>query len=406
MIDINAQSISAVSTPLKANGFVDVFSFPNTFVGWAGIVDERDADSAYIALILDGVQIGAVKRDQVRPDVTGYGPGPVGFKLVSSYEVSHRDVAIGRAHIELRTTRGSFRLNMSGTRDYSSLLVAVESLSKFAILPVDRFEHSIRTLMRDHTVMPDERCRVMACLELLHPERGRRAVIDLSDAFSRRHGAPETPTASVDLDTIELLSHFEGLGENCEFGFMQRHFGYEPISLLRWSTTSPSILIAALQASFEGVGRPEYTEFKPMWDDEYGTRDTRYGFKAHAHVRTHEVTDYDQEFKRVCQRISYLKRLFLERLAEGSKIFVFFAYDGISDQECLDLYSALRAHGPNRLLCVRADTALEGATELLTESAMVGYIDHFSTRENVGGHISYGSWLRLLAESVQVWSLK
>ena len=33
----------------------------------------------------------------------------------------------------------------------------------------------------------------------------------------------------------EMLLEFESLGDNCEFGLVQRHFGAEPISLLRFA---------------------------------------------------------------------------------------------------------------------------------------------------------------------------
>jgi hypothetical protein len=43
-----------------------------------------------------------------------------------------------------------------------------------------------------------------------------------------------------DLDAVRgFFPGFENLGGNCEFGLVQRHFGAEPLSLLRWTATPP-----------------------------------------------------------------------------------------------------------------------------------------------------------------------
>ena len=45
-------------------------------------------------------------------------------------------------------------------------------------------------------------------------------------------------------DLPTLLNSFESLGDNCEFGFVQRKFGTEPAGLLRWAIASPAALVA------------------------------------------------------------------------------------------------------------------------------------------------------------------
>ena len=78
----------------------------------------------------------------------------------------------------------------------------------------------------------------------------------------------------------ELTMRFESLGSNCEFGLVQRNFGAEPLSLLRWSNLTPTSLCAMLETRFDDVGNPE-NSFVQIHGDEYLTGDSRY-FSMHS----------------------------------------------------------------------------------------------------------------------------
>lgn len=52
----------------------------------------------------------------------------------------------------------------------------------------------------------------------------------------------------VDLPTRTLMQMTESLGENCEYGFWQRHRGHESSSLFRWAITRIDNLLAFLEA--------------------------------------------------------------------------------------------------------------------------------------------------------------
>ena len=46
-------------------------------------------------------------------------------------------------------------------------------------------------------------------------------------------------------DARAIVTQFEslgGTGHGCEFGLFQRHFGAEPLGLLRWADLSPELL--------------------------------------------------------------------------------------------------------------------------------------------------------------------
>ena len=61
------------------------------------------------------------------------------------------------------------------------------------------------------------------------------------------HRAPGKPIE-------ELMLAFESLGDNCEFGLVQRDGGAEPLGLLRFAGMSLGNLVAALEAKLDGLG--------------------------------------------------------------------------------------------------------------------------------------------------------
>ena len=50
-----------------------------------------------------------------------------------------------------------------------------------------------------------------------------------------------------------LVNHFESLGRGCEFGFLQRRAGAEPMGLLRFASMPLEGLIRGLQTQFAGI---------------------------------------------------------------------------------------------------------------------------------------------------------
>ena len=70
----------------------------------------------------------------------------------------------------------------------------------------------------------------------------------------------------------DLVSRFESLGDNCEFGFVQRFHGAEPSALLRWATAPIEGVILGLADGWADLYA--YKNLKPWasdmaWDDRY-----------------------------------------------------------------------------------------------------------------------------------------
>src|ERR1041384_3955367 len=55
----------------------------------------------------------------------------------------------------------------------------------------------------------------------------------------------------------ELMLRFESIGENCEFGLVQRRCGAEPLGLFRFASAPLPKLLAGLGARFEGLSHPD-----------------------------------------------------------------------------------------------------------------------------------------------------
>ncbi len=191
--------------------------------------------------------------------------------------------------------------------------------------------------------------------------------------------------------TGALLMQFESLGDTCEFGIVQRRYGAEPLSLLRWSSMSPSSLVEALQARFEGVGDPDQT----IVADEHGeyiTRDKRYHMFSHTFTPV-QSEPIDRFVKQQLRRMQYLRRKLLEDLGAAAKLFVFKSNEGVSDTQLTAIYRALLAYSQeNALLCVRLQDPAhpKGTLDRISPRLWVGYIDRFSTVD-----IAVDTWVGL-----------
>jgi hypothetical protein len=78
---------------------------------------------------------------------------------------------------------------------------------------------------------------------------------------------PDTVTKETHHLTA-VATRMESLGRNCEFGFVQRHVGADPVSLLRWAGGPVEGVIAGLRRRWRGlmdeaVGRADLSDASP-----------------------------------------------------------------------------------------------------------------------------------------------
>jgi capsular polysaccharide biosynthesis protein len=201
-------------------------------------------------------------------------------------------------------------------------------------------------------------------------------------------------TSSVSsLPFDELMLSFESLGDNCEFGLVQRYAGVEPLGLLRFNGFfSPPefrlhLLVEALERKFDGLGAPGsisvFAEGLPG-ERELMVRESAYQFWYHSGVREGEV-DPDVQAKREATRLSFLRRKLLDDLATGDKIWVWKSQATTHRDQIRPLLEILRRLGPNTLLWVveADDEHAVGTIESLEPDFIKGYISRFAPYDNV-----------------------
>lgn len=210
----------------------------------------------------------------------------------------------------------------------------------------------------------------------------------------------ESSPADEDSEAMRaLFMRFESLGDTCEFGIVQRRFGAEPISLLRWSSIQPADLMRALDTNMEGVGDAEHTIVE-VSHGEYVTRDRRY--HMFSHTFTPETTEPLAKFTtQHLRRMKFLRKKLIEDLGSGEKLLVYKSINGVSDEQARGLFQSVRRYGGGcALLCARLENAAHpsGTLTEMEDGLFIGYIDRFSTVD-----INVDAWIKLCEAAAQRW---
>jgi tetratricopeptide (TPR) repeat protein len=227
--------------------------------------------------------------------------------------------------------------------------------------------------------------------------------------------APTPDRKSADAISItDLMLSFESLGERCDLGSVQRHYGVEPPGLLRFGFSPLDELIAALGARFETIGAAEDTEFETSEQDEAILKTKKYGLMFHTFISKNQMAvsfgggelkiwRLDTPERRASfrqqqrDRLIFLKDGLIGELEKSQKIFAYSNDERTSEDDAARLFAALRAYGPNSLLYVRpADAAHpEGTVTTLRDGLYLGHYPGL-TDFVAGGQPAFDVWRQLL----------
>jgi hypothetical protein len=210
----------------------------------------------------------------------------------------------------------------------------------------------------------------------------------------------DDPAKARSIDRKNLIMGFESLGQNCEFGLVQRQCGAEPLGLFRFASVPLPKLMAALDARFEGLADPNNLDIQLSENGrEYMVDDRKFGLLYHAWVLAGEMTPEairDREVK----RLPLLIRKLIEDLELGEKIFIYHGMEPVTAEEASGLTEMLRRYGPSTLLWIELADAghAPGTVEWVAPHLLKGYIDRFAPGENAHD-LSLDCWIAICHEA-------
>jgi hypothetical protein len=210
----------------------------------------------------------------------------------------------------------------------------------------------------------------------------------------------------------DIVSEFESLGDNCEFGFVQRHHGLEPGGLLRWAFSTLDGLVRAIDARFERIYN--FDDLAPYTPNM--VIDGKYGIAFHSEMRSLRA-DHGlafvappDELRRIYreeqEKVSYLVCKLIDALYRGERIFVYKRNAGLAARDIARLHQSVSAYGPGRLLCVVPASAglPAGTVRHAAPRTKLAAIEALAPYDNVESAL-YDSWTDICRQAHdQPWS--
>jgi hypothetical protein len=202
-----------------------------------------------------------------------------------------------------------------------------------------------------------------------------------------------------------FLKFFQSAGNDCEFAFLQRGLGFEPIGLLRFASITIDELARGVNCGFAGIAAPERMEvFVPQdaVNHDYMVREGNYGLVYHTNIDPTSIGAEALKVKEVV-RLRRLAERFIEDVGYGDHIFVVKYKDPPAPVQVARLLAAFRRLGPATLLWIREDARPEmaGTAGWLLPGLLVGYVDRIDTPPLQ--NISTASWLSACHAAYLLW---
>lgn len=239
----------------------------------------------------------------------------------------------------------------------------------------------------------------------LHSDEGEQAALPApagADALPR----PVDIAVVSDVEIRNLMLRFQSLGENCEFGLVQRRFGAEPIGLLRWTYAKPERVVQLLSNQFAGIGSEAGTRLNVSKYGEYFIEDLENDLVFHTFI-AQSTADPDSLLTRHRKRLGRLREKLIEDLQIGEHIFVYKVQYGATREAMERMQAAIRAYGPGALLCVRAKDANNPAGSVTrgSDGLLTGYLDRVGPsvqQSNEVWDIAFDDWIAICRETLRL----
>ena len=202
-------------------------------------------------------------------------------------------------------------------------------------------------------------------------------------------------TRLAGIPCVDLAAKFDCLGNDCEFGFVQRKCGAEPLGLFRFSNPEHDVILRAVSSAYADVATGCDVELdKQVPRREWIVVDRPNRLREHTFIY-----EGDQEASTVrakqLARIAFLRRNAIENLLNAARIYVIKAGQGHLTREITaNIAAALQAPGPNMLLWVEPGDEV-GRIDDYGNGLLRGTIDRLTVQPN-GPSFSFAGWLAVL----------
>jgi hypothetical protein len=233
----------------------------------------------------------------------------------------------------------------------------------------------------------------------------RVALIELSPLAERDRG-PAAVTAEGQ-EQREALMNMQSLGINCEFGFLQRACGVEPLGLFRWTFAPLAPLVTALEEEFRGLLGKHAFNIELAEDSEFVITDPVYGFRHHSFLFASQGATLAMVKRGELLRVGMLTASLLEEMREARKLFVYHDAGQSSLTEVRRLLIALNRYGANTLLWLvgPAPGRRVGEVRLIEPGLIEGTVSGFqpSVDTIVPDSVHRPSWLTVALSAYRLW---
>jgi hypothetical protein len=214
--------------------------------------------------------------------------------------------------------------------------------------------------------------------------------------------------ASAELDAQRAaLSQMQSLGINCEFGFLQRAMGVEPLGLFRWTLAPLAKLVPAIEQGFAGLAQADALKIEMNDATEFVVEDTAYGFRHHSFVFASAGGTLAMVKRVEFLRVAMLSRSLIEEMRCAGKLFVYHDANESSLADVRRLVAALRQHGEGTLLWLVSPAAdvPAGDVRYLEPGLIRGVVDGFQVPvdEVLPTAPHQASWLKVACAAFRLW---
>lgn len=218
----------------------------------------------------------------------------------------------------------------------------------------------------------------------------------------RRSVLPQGASPMPDTRAAALLRRFESLGDTCEFSFLQRRHGVEPVGLFRFAGMRFHRLLRGLDEDFAGLGNPDL--LKVLGGGIEGHHDIyHHGYGYVYHSIQPDAVLYTREFlRREAARLRFLWRILKGDFHAAAKIFVIRSGDDVSERHLRLLLGRLRHYGKVTLLWVveASHAAQVGHVIYLGDGLLKGHVTYLTTSRAYD--FADESWLQVCAEAEEM----